>query len=218
MTTSELDVSPLVMVIDSELSKLMYKFFNVVHEKHDVLIEDLKNAWQEITETEIKIEEPKKPKTRVAKKPTDVATCIATIANGSRKNEICGVKVGEKSESGKYCNRHVTWEKKEKKKTIKLGGEVKIEDKLSVEMKEPSRDAVPEDKLSVEMKEPSRDAVPEDKLSEPSRDAVPEDKLSEPSRDAVEMKIKIDQSAEEEPDELKEVIRTVLDIQRLAVA
>jgi hypothetical protein len=200
--SSELDVSPLMVVINGELSKLMCKFFSVVHEKHDIPIEDLKNAWEEVTGTEVKVEEPKKPKTRVAKKVAEeVATCIATIANGSRRNEICGVKVSEKSESGKYCNRHITWEKKEKKKAIEKKEEPKIKPKIEEE--EPVEPAeVKEEEEQSDSKEPILESPP--KLEE----------VKEEPKDIKEEEPKDTKEQEEPSDELKEVIRTALDIQR----
>jgi hypothetical protein len=155
-SSSPLDVSAVVSMFNGELSKLMVRFFSVIHDKHeDISIEELRTMFEGVSGIDAKTEEPKKVK-RVAKKSEEEAKCEAIVASGEHAGQVCGAGISPQSITHKYCNRHLRQEKgklpkkekkeeelpqkEEKKETEEEKKEIKEEKKETEEQKEEKKD------------------------------------------------------------------------------
>jgi hypothetical protein len=186
--SSNIDVSSIVATINGSLAKFMGKFFEEFHEyRNDVPVEELKTVWERYSGVEIK-EEIKKPKMKITKpQPEEAKKCIAEITSGKRAHKICGAKVSKNSKSGLYCNRHIKKEEiGEKKEESPIE-----EEEPQQEEKEPQQEEIVGGITTSEKKEPQEDV----EITAQNMGCVGINTLSS-------------------EDNLKKVIKTVLDIRR----
>lgn len=102
----------------SNLDAIITKYMNVLSEKYNLTIDDLKSLIKDVKIDNNKVDNNKKNKENnnekdIKEELKEQRICTFKIKTGKRKNEECGAKVSKLSETGNYCGRHVANEKKE---------------------------------------------------------------------------------------------------------